>query len=138
VWAFFATALAPDVTVWRFGGRSAERFHGGVRNVFQRLWMRANALDGGPQAGDERWSLLEPLTEDALVQITERPAIGADHLLSRCIARAWAAKAARDGKGGMEASMREAIIRVRIRNEVQMLSALAENDLDREVEALFG
>ena len=74
VWAFFGVVLAPDVVNWRFGG-ARERYLGGVRNTFQRVWMRAVALDRG-QTHPERWDLLEQLTEDALVQITERPAIG--------------------------------------------------------------
>lgn len=75
VWAFVASVIAPDITHWRFG-RSTERYAGGVRNTFQRLWMRGRAIDRG--AGHpERWGLLDALTEDALVQITERPSIGA-------------------------------------------------------------
>jgi hypothetical protein len=46
VWAFIATALVPDVTYWRFG-TSRSRYHGGVRNTFQRLWMRGRVLDRG-------------------------------------------------------------------------------------------
>ena len=88
-WAFIGVALAPDVVHWRFGAAWArERYLGGVRNTFQRLWlpiMSAWALDRGDQH-PRRWQLLEELTEDALVQITERPSIGADPVLSRAIA----------------------------------------------------
>ena len=52
--------------------------------------MRARALDRGEQH-PRRWQLLEELTEDALVQITERPSIGADPVLARAIAEAWQA-----------------------------------------------
>lgn len=47
VWAFVAAFIAPDITHWRFGS-STERYAGGVRNTFQRLWMRGRALDRGP------------------------------------------------------------------------------------------
>jgi hypothetical protein len=137
VWAFLATVLLPDVVVWRFSGRSAERFHGGVRNAFQRLWMRIWALDGGMDAGEGRWSLLEALTEDALVQITERPSVGSDRNVSRAIATSWVRTAERIGQARMEDVMRHAIIDLRIRNEVQLLSALPPPILDDHVAAIF-
>jgi hypothetical protein len=131
VWAFIAIILLPDVSAWRFHTRSAKRFHGGVRNVFQRLWMRAWALDGGADAGGTRWDLLAALSEDALVAITERPSIGADRRLSRAIARAWVATAEAIGRSSMEDVMRRAVIALRIRNEIQMLHALDDAELDR-------
>lgn len=137
VWAFIATVLLPDVSTWRFHTRSAKRFHGGVRNVFQRLWMRAWALDGGPGAAEARWNLLETLTEDALVAITERPSIGADRRLSRAIARAWVATAEVIGRARMEDVMRRTVIDLRIRNEIQMLTALDDVELDRLVLYMF-
>ena len=71
VWTFIGVAMAPDVTYWRFGS-ARERYLGGVRNTFQRLWMRTMSLDRG-QTVTERWKLVRELTEDALVQLTERP-----------------------------------------------------------------
>ena len=137
VWAFIATVLAPDVVAWRFASRSAERFEGGVRNAFQRLWMRAWALDRGEKAGEERWKFVEILTEDALVQLTERPSVGADRRLSLAIASAWAETAQRVGAPAMQEIMRRAIITLRIRNEIQMLAALADEDLERHVRRIF-
>lgn len=136
-WAFIATILLPDVVAWRFTGRSAERFHGGVRNTFQRLWMRCWALDRGPERGAERWQLVEQLTEDALVQLTERPSIGSDSRLARAIAEAWVATAEQVGRARMEAVMRIAIIDLRIRNEIQFLSALAMDELQQHVSFIF-
>lgn len=137
VWAFLTTVLAPDVVAWRFVNRSPDRFMGGVRNAFQRLWMRAHALDRGAEAGEARWHLVEQLTEDALVQITERPSVGADQRLSRAIAEAWIRTAATIGATRMEEVMRKAIIDLRIRNEIQMLSALADEPLLTHVEFIF-
>ncbi|MGX7953563.1 DUF6339 family protein [Tsuneonella sp. HG249] len=137
VWAFLTTVLAPDVVAWRFVNRSPDRFMGGVRNAFQRLWMRAHALDRGAEAGEDRWHLVEQLTEDALVQITERPSVGADQRLSRAIAEAWIRTAASIGATRMEEVMRKAIIDLRIRNEIQMLSALADELLLAHVEQIF-
>lgn len=137
VWAFLTTVLAPDVVAWRFVNRSPDRFMGGVRNAFQRLWMRANALDRGTDANENRWELVERLTEDALVQITERPSVGADHRLSRTIADAWILTAEAIGIAKMEDVMRKAIIDLRIRNEIQMLAALEDGPLLAHVQQIF-
>jgi len=137
VWAFIATVLVPDIVAWRFVNRSADRFEGGVRNAFQRLWMRAWALDRGGDAGDQRWQLVEILTEDAMVQLTERPSIGADRSLSLAIANAWAATAERVGTGSMQEVMRKAIVDLRIRNEIQMLASLGTDVLQSHVDTIF-
>ena len=125
VWAFFGVVMAPDVVNWRFG-QARERYLGGVRNTFQRVWMRATVLDRGV-ADQNRWGLLEQLTEDALVQITERPSIGADPILARELGEAWVRAAARLGRGKMEPIMRLATLRLRIRNEVQSLAQLGDD-----------
>ena len=137
VWAFLATVLLPDVVQWRFSGRSAERFHGGVRNTFQRLWMRAWALDRGAEAGDDRWLYTRELTEDALVQLTERPSIGADPGLCKAIAKSWVETSRRIGRSPMEDVMRRAIIELRIRNEVRMSAALSDAKLEAGVAEAF-
>lgn len=137
VWAFLATVLLPDVVQWRFSGRSAERFHGGVRNTFQRLWMRAWALDRGVEAGEDRWLYTRELTEDALVQLTERPSIGADPRLCKAIAKAWVETSRRIGRSPMEDLMRRAIVDLRIRNEVRMTGALSDNQLEAGVAEAF-
>lgn len=125
VWAFFGVVLAPDVVGWRFG-EARERYLGGVRNTFQRVWMRAIVLDRG-SSHPERWGLLEQLTEDAMVQITERPSIGADPTLARELGEAWVRAAARLGRGKMENIMRLATLRLRIRNEIQSLPQLGDD-----------
>lgn len=134
VWAFIGVVLAPDVVHWRFG-EARERYLGGVRNTFQRVWMRAAVLDRGV-AHPERWGLLEQLTEDALVQITERPSIGADPVLARELGEAWVRASARLGRGKMEGVMRLATLRVRIRNEIQALS-LAGDELPALLDEFF-
>jgi hypothetical protein len=135
VWCFIAVAVAPDIVHWRFG-RSRERYLGGVRNCFQRVWLRARVLDRGPDH-PERWGLVEQLTEDALVQITERPSIGADPLLAGALAEGWVRCAARIGRGRMEAVMRLATLRLRIRNEVRAMSLLDPDELAIAIDGLF-
>jgi hypothetical protein len=128
VWSWIAIALVPDVCLWRFEGGAPERFLGGRRNTLQRLWSRARVFDRG--AGEEdRWALLDRLTEDAMVQITERPSIGADPRLAAAIGEAWVRTAAEVGASAMEALTREAVRNLRITNEVLCFGALADEDL---------
>lgn len=135
-WTFIGVALAPDVVHWRFG-KARERYLGGVRNTFQRLWLRARALDRGTKH-PARWELLEKLTEDALVQITERPSIGGDPILARAVAEAWLRASAHHGSAAMEPIMRRAILRVRIWNEIRSLSDLPPDMLVRILDGAFG
>lgn len=135
VWTFISVAMAPDVVYWRFGS-ARERYLGGVRNTFQRLWMRAMSLDRG-QAGPERWKLVRELTEDALVQLTERPSIGADSVLAREIAEAWLRAATRYGKERMEPIMRRAVLRVRVQNEVRRMSYIPHELLVEILDNIF-
>ena len=127
VWAFFGVSLAPDIVHWRFG-TARKRYLGGVRNTFQRLWMRGRALDRGTNH-PERWQLLEELTEDALVQITERPSLGGDPLLATAIAEGWLHAALHHGKSAMEPIMRRAALRMRIWNETRSLADLPSEQL---------
>lgn len=135
VWSFIGVVMAPDIVNWRFG-KSRERYLGGVRNTFQRLWMRARILDRGELAED-RWGLLERLREDSLVAITERPSIGADAALSRELAEAWVRASRRFGEKRMEPIMRLAILRLRIRNEIRSLSLLPTKDLGKLLDQFF-
>jgi hypothetical protein len=136
VWTYVGVVMAPDIVHWRFGP-SRERYLGGVRNTFQRVWLRARALDRG-EGSDDRWGLLRELTEDALVAITERPAIGADSVLAKELAEGWVRAAGRVGRTRMEPIMRLATIRLRIRNEIQSLSTLRAAELSATVDEFFG
>lgn len=135
VWAYIAVCLLPDVTGWRFGNLP-ERYHGGVRNTFQRLWLRAQALDRGVAHAD-RWRLVAELSEDALVQITERPSISGDPGLARAIGEAWVETAAEIGKGRMEDVTRAAVRDIRIANEVLYIGALSGQKLREAAKRYF-
>lgn len=135
VWSFIAVALAPDVVYWRFGS-ARPRYLGGIRNTFQRLWLRGSLLDRG-ETHESRWALLDELTEDALVQITERPSIASDGRLSLQLAEAWVRAAQRHGRGAMEPIMRQATLRLRIRNEIQALSCLPDGELSQLLDDFF-
>lgn len=134
-WTFVGVTLAPDVVHWRFRA-ARERYLGGVRNTFQRMWLRARALDRGEQH-PRRWQLLEELTEDALVQITERPSVGADPVLAGAVGETWIRAAVHHGRGAMEAIMRRAVLRVRVWNEVRSLADLPAGTLERVLDRAF-
>ncbi|MDE0102148.1 MAG: hypothetical protein OXN89_07200 [Bryobacterales bacterium] len=135
VWSFVGVVMAPQVVHWRFG-LSRERYVGGVRNTFQRLWLRTRVLDRGSGHRD-RWGLLAALTEDALVQITERPGISADPVLARALAEAWVRAARRFGTSKMEDIMRRATLLARVKNEIRSLSALDRESLAQLLDSVF-
>ncbi|GKY87415.1 hypothetical protein [Sinisalibacter aestuarii] len=136
VWAFLTTALLPKIVEWRYPERNHERYAGGVRNTFQRLWMRGVTLDLGEGHAD-RWVLVRELSEDAMVQIFERAAISSDARLSRAIARSWVDIAGLIGRGRMEDVMRRATIFIRVRNQVIDLAHLDDDDLAAEIAHAF-
>lgn len=135
-WAFLSGVMLPDIVEWRFPGAKAERYEGGVRNTMQRLWMRGVVLDRGPGIKN-RWGLLAALTEDAMVQIFERPSISADATLARAIAEGWVATANKIGSSAMEDVMRRATKLLRIHNEIIDLGFLPNEQLQTEVIKAF-
>lgn len=135
VWSFLAIVLAPDVVHWRFGN-VRERYMGGIRNAFQRGWLRAKALDRGPSHPD-RWGLLRELSEDALVQITERPSISANPIFARELAEAWKRAAARYGRSRMEDVMRLVTLRLRMLNEIRELALLPQSKIAKLIDTEF-
>lgn len=135
VWAFISSWLLRDVTIWRFG-LVPGRFHGGVRNAMQRLWIRGNCLDRGEGHAD-RWGLIRLLSEDALVQITERPSIASRPTLALAIAEAWVRSADRIGTSRMEPVMRRATIGLRLRAEVTALTAISADEIAEIANAEF-
>lgn len=136
VWTFIATGLLRQITAWRYD-LAPERWHGGVRNTYQRLWMRARALDRG-EGVPKRWELVETLTEDAFMGIVERPSIGGDRAIAVALGEGWLRAAERQGRGAMEPLMRRALIRLRLRNEILALTTLPPNQLDGIVDEAFG
>lgn len=128
VWSYFATVVAPDIVSWRFPDRASHRFEGGVRNAFQRLWMRGAVLDRGAHH-ENRWGLVRALSEDAAVQIFERASIGGNRPLAIALAEGWVSMAAKIGRGNMEQVMRRATKLIRLRNEIVDLGGLQESEL---------
>ena len=78
IWSYLTTRVLPDVAIVRFplvenadNSQVKSRLAGSDRNVFRRLHHRA-VLVGGD------FSLLEPLKEDNLVAVFERPRLTQD------------------------------------------------------------
>lgn len=134
VWSWIATILLPDVTFWRFQ-RAERRYRGGVRNTFQRLWMRGVALDR--RTGDDRWDLIHLLPEDAQVQIFERPSLSSSIRVARAIAEGWAR--ARTGREttNLEAVTRRAALLLLASSQVLALDSLTDERLAVEVDRAF-
>ncbi|WKX19351.1 DUF6339 family protein [Streptomyces sp. HUAS CX7] len=88
MWTYLATCLVPDVTAWRFGTRTPERWIGTglVRHTLARLWWQAHALVE-TRDGATHYDLLDRLTESDLNQIFERRTIGGTPPLARALAR---------------------------------------------------
>lgn len=136
-WAFLSCVVLQELVVWRYSARQNARFAGGVRNTFQRLWIRGRTLDLGEAAGKKRWLLLEGLSEDAMVQIFERASIASHAELSKAIAHGWLNTAERIGRARMEDVMRRSTKLLRLRNQIIDLTFLSPEDLCEEIERAF-
>jgi Family of unknown function (DUF6339) len=85
VWSFLTLVVLPDIALWRFPDMKDERFLGRPRNTFRRVWWRSYTLSGANSPDD---SASDPLGEDELVNIFERPSIARTAELARCMTRA--------------------------------------------------
>lgn len=137
MWAWLAVKLVPGVVSWRFGSsdkppveRYAESLH---RNALGRLWLRAHTLDLGPDK-DDRWSLATSLSEDASVQVLERPTLSAEPRVARAIARVWLRWRE---KRRIEDVFRDAAKRLLVLSGWRELGAIPEAELERVVEQAF-
>lgn len=137
VWAFITTIVVPDLVGWRFRDPKKERFEGGVRNTFQRLWLRGKALDRGDEHA-ERWRLALSMPEDATVQIVERPSLGGRPRVALALGEGWLEMIKTSPLGEHQQLMRTATKILRLQNEVVDLMYLSEDELAIAVRAAFG
>ncbi|WP_355660233.1 hypothetical protein [Halomonas salifodinae] len=131
-WAYLTTMMLPDVVAWRFSGCTADRFHGGVRNMLQRLWTRGVVLDRGEDA-ERRWELLDRLGEDPMVQIFERSGLSNSPGLARQFAEGYLSWLDNVGKSSMENIMRDAMKILLLRNRIIDLAIQEDSVLHQEV-----
>ena len=126
-WSFIGTALLPDVVRWRFRD-TKDRYLGGPRNTFQRLWIRGTALDRGV-GNQERWLLVTELPEDALVQLTERPSLCAEKRVALAIGELFLELKQQLPHGEVEEAIRTSAVRVLATKETIDLGSLGDSDL---------
>lgn len=136
VWTFISIILLPDVVAWRFQSRADERYMGGVRNTFQRLWARGVGLDRGEES-DSRWELITALTEDAQVQIFERSSLASNPVLARTIAENWLSISTKRQIAAMEDIARSAIKIIRLRNEIVDISEMIASQRELFISQVF-
>lgn len=136
VWAFIATIVVPDLVGWRFKELNKARFEGGVRNAFQRLWLRGKALDRGEEH-PEQWRLTLSMPEDAAVQIVERPSLGGRPRVALALGEGWLRMVQSAPLGDHEQLMRTATKILRLQNEVVDLVYLSDDQLSSTVDAAF-
>lgn len=135
-WAFITSIVAPDVVEWRFPDAGRSRFEGGVRNAFQRLWLRGRALDRGKEH-PHRWELVHAFPEDAAVQIVERPSLGGRSRIARAIGEGWLEMKKETPQSRQEDVMRSAIKILRLQNQIVDLQFLSDDDLLSSVRQAF-
>lgn len=138
-WAGLTVFEMPDLAIWRHGGSgrslSVDRLRGGPRNFLRRLWLRIQALQVEDNRERDGWFLVDGLTEDAIVQIIERPSLAAFPPLSRAIGIAWLELA--QTRQNMEEITRVATKRLRARCEILALGLLDEDGILEEVRRTF-
>ena len=135
VWSFLTIVVAPDLARWRFRTSGEERFRGGVRNVFQRLWWRAEALVD--PASNDALERLRRMPEDAMVGIMERPGISSNPRIARSIVSHTLALSSKVPTGRFEDAYRSAYKRIRQIIPVLCLDSLDEAQLASCIGSIF-
>lgn len=136
VWEFISCVLMPQFVRWRFPGTgseavtSLERFLGGDRNTYQRLWWRAEILGS---SGDYR--LLRELNEDELVQIMERPYLASNRRLAESTAECFVQLVSEQPDVDRMNVMRNAQKRLRRLSPLLSFASLDDADIERRVQA---
>lgn len=153
VWQYISCALAPDVVVWRWRregkGVTEDRFLGGNRNCFGRLWLRAIVFRD--QRLQEPWYLVRSLSEDNYTAILERPGFSRYRDACRELARAFLLRRSlvedlRSVASPGQTLLRETMLRITRHAAFIALSALSEDELrafigsqvDQALQALGG
>lgn len=136
VWTWIAVHLMPHIVHWRFskdtGEVKEERYLGILqRNALGRLWLRGKVFDRGEEVED-RWGLVDGISEDATVAILERTSVAGDWRLARVIGEAWL-DAKRKGLAADDL-LRDAVIRARISFAITELGIYNDEDLKTTIE----
>jgi len=138
-WAGMVCLYFLHLAIWRHSapgkGINQDRLRGGPRNFLRRLWLRNEALMIEGLGGEGAWKLIDELSEDAFVQIIERPSLASDNRLSCFMGLEWTRHNAQIGK--IEDVMRVATKRVRATGQTRLLMALDDESLEKIVAQAF-
>ncbi len=141
IWAFASCIMWPDIVRWRFPGNtdgtSQDRFIGGRRNTFGRVWWRAYILRQPDK--ENPYEMLTFLGEDELVQITERPSLAGSSSLVKEICRTFL-DITNQSSSGMPRSrllLRDVMKRLRRLLPMTSFDALDERTLTYVIDEVF-
>ena len=134
-WSFLTILVLPDIARWRFPKAGSERFIGGVRNSFQRLWWRAHVFQD--RFADDPFHLLKELDEDTMVGIMERPGISSNPRLALELGLAAVVLSEKVPKQRLEDARRDALKRVRQRIPLVCFDALGDEVLRSQISTIF-
>lgn len=132
VWNFLTLVLLPDIAKWRFpntkNSLDFERWKGGHRNVFRKLWWREAVL------GSE---LNSQIGEDESVGVMERPGLSSSPALARALVRAHLAT--HSAAIGISRSdfMRMALVNVRRHLPLLEFESFEETELNQIILLIF-
>jgi hypothetical protein len=139
VWEFLTCVVLCDLVRWRFpggvDGTPLERFIGGRRNTFQRLWWRAFVFYDSQT--NQPYELLGSLGEDEVVQIMERPFLSGSRGLSRTIARELLVASKRHTRVSRRILIREVQKRLRRLAAFTSFDAIDDADLAPFIRSVF-
>jgi len=133
VWAFVSLVLVPEIPFWRFAGASDERYLGGPRNTFQRLWWRAWTL--GPDL-TQLPAGASPFGEDDFVQVMERPTVSGNERLARAFYEVVLGTDAEHLGMTRSELVRRLVIQIRARRSHMSMDALTETQLSELIRSI--
>ena len=138
IWEFISCILMPDIVRFRFPGRDRtilERFLGGPRNTFGRLWWRAFIFRDDTES--DNLTLLKQLKEDEIGQIMERRAICGNRRLVNRICRGFLESNRKYSISNRMELMRDAQKRILRLSSFISFDAIDDGQLARIIEKVF-
>ncbi|MCX7444503.1 hypothetical protein OS125_04480 [Corynebacterium sp. P7003] len=132
VWNFLTLVVLPDIAKWRYenSGKSLSynRWLGGKRNVFRKLWWREATLGH---------ALNSKIYEDEAVSVMERARLSGQPAVARAMVRGFLDSVEQHPDIARTALMRAGALRVRQLVPILCLESLTENELDALIIEVF-
>ncbi|MBV7293009.1 hypothetical protein [Corynebacterium sp. TAE3-ERU16] len=125
VWNFLTLVVLPDIAKWRYensgNSLSYNRWLGGKRNVFRKLWWREATLGN---------ALNSKIYEDEAVSVMERARLSGQPAVARAMVRGFLDSVERYPDTARTVLMRAGALRVRQLVPILCLESLTEDELD--------